>query len=360
MATYKVIQDIEAEDKLIGPLTLKQFIYAAIVFVMSFIAFKLAFVNIFLITPFVPVIVFFGLLAAPLGRDQPNEVWILARVRFFLKPRIRKWDQSGVHQLVTITIPKKIERSLTKGYSPGEVKSRLKALANTIDTRGWSIKNVDVNLYSQPSYLLNQGDSDRLINLSAIPTAVPGIDISAKDDIFEDNNPSAQHINEILSVNEKTQRDYHKKLVEDGEVNKDQVMPDYWFMNQSVPSSNQASGYTTSQDTQIVSPGSDDDSWVTKTPDENSIDPVLVDKIEHGHRNNRSLANGHMHVVEPLSSKNKHPGQALQTSVTSRPVNAKISSLAGDNNLSVAALSHVANETTRKEEPPEEVVISLH
>jgi hypothetical protein len=30
MATYKVIQDIEAEDKLVGPLSLKQFIFALI------------------------------------------------------------------------------------------------------------------------------------------------------------------------------------------------------------------------------------------------------------------------------------------------------------------------------------------
>ncbi|MGH7158305.1 MAG: PrgI family mobile element protein [Candidatus Saccharimonadales bacterium] len=30
MATYKVIQDIEAEDKILGPLTLRQFIYAGV------------------------------------------------------------------------------------------------------------------------------------------------------------------------------------------------------------------------------------------------------------------------------------------------------------------------------------------
>ncbi len=41
MSTYKVIQDIEAEDKLLGPLTLRQFIYAAVVLVMGFVAFKL-------------------------------------------------------------------------------------------------------------------------------------------------------------------------------------------------------------------------------------------------------------------------------------------------------------------------------
>lgn len=39
MATYKVIQDIEAEDKLVGPLTLRQFIYAAIAAVCAYISF---------------------------------------------------------------------------------------------------------------------------------------------------------------------------------------------------------------------------------------------------------------------------------------------------------------------------------
>ena len=110
MATYKVIQDIEAEDKLLGPLSLKQFIYAAIVLVTGFIAYKFASLSIFLVIPFLPVMLFFGLLAAPLGRDQPNEIWILARIRFFLKPRVRKWNQNGINQLVTITIPKNRER----------------------------------------------------------------------------------------------------------------------------------------------------------------------------------------------------------------------------------------------------------
>jgi len=39
MATYKVIQDIEAEDKLVGPLTLRQFIYAAIAAICGYLSF---------------------------------------------------------------------------------------------------------------------------------------------------------------------------------------------------------------------------------------------------------------------------------------------------------------------------------
>ncbi len=42
MATYKVIQDIEAEDKLLGPLSLRQFIYAVIVVLQIFVVFQLS------------------------------------------------------------------------------------------------------------------------------------------------------------------------------------------------------------------------------------------------------------------------------------------------------------------------------
>src|SRR3954471_11615528 len=112
MATYKVIQDIEAEDKLLGPLTLRQFIYAAVVAVMGLIAFKLMPVSPLLAIPFLPPMIFFGMLAAPFGHDQPSEVWMLAKIRFFLKPRRRIWTQDGVQELVTFTVPKKVEKHL--------------------------------------------------------------------------------------------------------------------------------------------------------------------------------------------------------------------------------------------------------
>src|SRR6185436_5119251 len=141
MATYKVLQDIEAEDKLLGPLTLKQFIFAAVACILLFIQFKIvttggpaAIKAVFLIVFFVPTLVF-GFMAAPIGREQPNEIWLLARLRFMFKPRKRIWDQNGINDLVTITAPKKIERHLTNGLSQNEVESRLEALANTLDSR---------------------------------------------------------------------------------------------------------------------------------------------------------------------------------------------------------------------------------
>src|SRR5665213_3625195 len=154
MAVYKVIQDVAAEDKLLGPLSFKGFIYALIALLCAYINFRLLFIGsplkwVFILAFLLPMLLF-GVLASPLGRDQPTEVWLLSKIKFFFKPRKRIWNQSGIEELVTITAPKKIEQRLTKDISQTEVQSRLKTLASTLDTRGWAIKNVDLNLNSSP------------------------------------------------------------------------------------------------------------------------------------------------------------------------------------------------------------------
>ncbi|HEY5550164.1 MAG TPA: PrgI family protein [Candidatus Saccharimonadales bacterium] len=210
MAVYKVIQDIEAEDKLVGPLTLKGFIYALIAGFLAFINFKLlvttelGYFRWALMLIFAMPMLLFGLLASPLGREQPTEVWLLSRVRFFLKPKRRIWDQGGIKQLVTITAPKKPERALVKDLSQSEVISRLKALATTMDTRGWAVKNVNVNLSHVPGYLEEEeaGESDRLIGVSNLPqTESATTDIRPDDDIFdEQNNPTGRHFWDLLRI----------------------------------------------------------------------------------------------------------------------------------------------------------------
>lgn len=203
MAQYKVLQDIEADDKLLGPLSLRQFIYAVIVFVLGFVGFRLGAVNIFLAFPFVPPMIFFGLLAAPFGRDQPSEVWLLAKIRFFLKSRKRIWDQAGVKELVTITAPKRIERVLTKGFSDDEVKSRLKALSSTLDTRGWAVKNIGTTGY-QPMFASSSA-GDRLVDISNIPQETVAVD-PASDVLNEETNPLAAQVDQSLQKSSQAHR----------------------------------------------------------------------------------------------------------------------------------------------------------
>lgn len=198
MAVYKVIQDVEAEDKLLGPLSFKAFIYAIIAGICAFVNFKLLLIGSPIKWALLPAFLFpmllFGVLASPLGRDQPTEVWLLSKIKFFLKPRLRIWDQEGLEELVTVTAPKKIEQHLVKDITQTEVRSRLKTLASTLDTRGWAIKNVDTNLNTvvpdNPAFIKA---SDRLVANAGYTQTATVIDVHPSDDILdEQNNPTAQ------------------------------------------------------------------------------------------------------------------------------------------------------------------------
>lgn len=210
MATYKVLQDIEAEDKLVGPFTLWQSIYAFVAGTCIYLSFIVIVKHLpFFLIILVPVILFVGFLAVPWKTDQPAEVWALAKLRFFLKPRRRIWDQSGMTELVEVTAPKHDEqRVFTDGLSQHEVRSRLHALANTLDSRGWAVKNVNVNVASMtPTY----SASDRLVDVSTSPQEVSNLDIRPDDDILDEHANPVAHTFETMIDKAATQ--YRSALV---------------------------------------------------------------------------------------------------------------------------------------------------
>lgn len=220
MAVYKVIQDIESEDKLLGPLTLRGLVYALIVAACIFIDFRLVtsvslgplkwLLMLVLLFP----MILFGTLALPLGGPQPTEVWLLSRIRFMLQSRKRIWNQNGLTNLVTITAPKRIEAMLTKNLSQMEVKSRLSALANTLDSRGWVVKNVNVNMGAFGGYFDSQEETERLIDTSSVVQEVPVVDVHASDDILDEkNNATAQNFqNLMLEAEAQRRQDLQNKL----------------------------------------------------------------------------------------------------------------------------------------------------
>ena len=215
MAVYKVIQDIEAEDKLIGPLGLKGFIYAVISLGSAFIDFRLLFATalgparwVVMLVFLVPMVLF-AVLASPLGREQPTEVWLLARIKFLFKPRKRVWDQTGISQLVTITAPKKAVEMRVKDINQTEVKSRLQTLAATLDSRGWVVKNSAVNLEVAPSYQTSApDDSERLVaSQDVTPKTAETVDIHESDDILdEQNNTAAQKMDSLVQQAEEDRK----------------------------------------------------------------------------------------------------------------------------------------------------------
>lgn len=140
MAVYKVPQDVEADDKLIGPFSFRQFIYLIVVAVAGFMAYILSQIFIGLVLIPLPIMIFFGAIALPLRKDQPMELYLLALVQFYLKPKKRKWEPEGTVVTVEITAPKIAEPQRTKNFSGSEASDRLSYLAQIMDTRGWAAR----------------------------------------------------------------------------------------------------------------------------------------------------------------------------------------------------------------------------
>ena len=92
MAQYKVPQDVEADDKLLGPFSFRQFVYLMIA--GGLIALAVGLFQLFPLLAILPIppVLFFGALALPLRKDQPMETYLAALVSFYLKPRKRIWE----------------------------------------------------------------------------------------------------------------------------------------------------------------------------------------------------------------------------------------------------------------------------
>lgn len=195
MAVYKVPQDVEAEDKLVGPFTFRQFIFLIVASISLFLTIQLFRLNPFLSLITLPVFIIFAILGLYRRPDQPAEIYLLALLRFYLKPHRRIWDQEGIMETVHITAPKRIERQYTDGLTQREVRSRLNTLASVMDSRGWSVKNVDINA---PLGTSPVAQSDRLIMPSQ--QAEPN-EIHAADDMLDVyNNPMARDVQQKMQA----------------------------------------------------------------------------------------------------------------------------------------------------------------
>lgn len=368
MAQYKVIQDIEAEDKLVGPFSLRQFIYAGIAAVMGYLCVVSVTHNAaFLLALWIPPMLFCMFFAWPWSPDQPTEVWALARIRFFFKPRKRIWDQSGVSELVTITVPKQIQKVFTNGLTQTEVRSRLSALADTIDSRGWAAKSSTVSMPTFPA--LDESNSDRLVPTIAIPEPVNDIDIQADEDILDaQNNPIAHQFDEMIQASSAAHR---QKLIDQMSAPDQPVVPqtarpsaDYWFLNQQAQPNAPAtdSSNVVFANPALVQPGSDQPAIpVAATP--TASEAALGERLLEEHLANQQQQNTHLRTINPVGQQQQNTPLMQPKTPTNTPVTAQtdaaILDLANNNDLDVATLARQAEKARKPELPEDEVVISL-
>ena len=139
MAQYKVPQDVEADDKLLGPFTFRQFVYLLIAAAMvGILIFLFQLFPVLAIIP-LPFVILFGILALPIKKDQPMETYLAAVVSYYLKPRTRTWTPGQRESTIQITAPKIIEDKKTRDITGEEATHRLSFLADIVDTQGQSV-----------------------------------------------------------------------------------------------------------------------------------------------------------------------------------------------------------------------------
>ncbi len=134
MLQFTVPQFIDIEDKIIGAITVRQFVILLVAMIFIALCFK-----IFSLTPFILISVFIFAIAIIIAFVKINgaafHFFILNIIQTFKKPRLRVWRKDDrLEGAVEFAIPTKPVEVLTthKAYSA----SRLSELSLIVDTKG--------------------------------------------------------------------------------------------------------------------------------------------------------------------------------------------------------------------------------
>lgn len=138
MMEFKVPQKIDVEDKLVGPLTLRQFLKLLVGVGLTYLVYTYlraiglpTFLVLFILAP---VIAFFGLLTFYKVNEQPFEKFLLSALSFYFKPRKRIWKRIAEKEKPEAKfIPQKPSPPTQKVVR----KSQLEELAYILDTKGY-------------------------------------------------------------------------------------------------------------------------------------------------------------------------------------------------------------------------------
>lgn len=167
MAVYKVPQDVEADDKLIGPFSLKQFIFLIVAAISAALSYILGTIILPLFLIPLPIAIFFIILALPLKKDQPMEVYLAALISFYLKPKRKIWVADGIDRLVEITYDNMQSVNIPRrDLTFEQAQERLAFLADVVDSKGWAVKDANSSINRD---VLNEANSIADIHDSSAP-----------------------------------------------------------------------------------------------------------------------------------------------------------------------------------------------
>ena len=314
MAQYKVPQDVEADDKLIGPFSFRQFVYLLIAGGLIALSVGLFQIFPFLVIVPLPFILLFLALALPIKKDQPMETYLAALISYYTKPRRRVWTPGQRESSISITAPKIVEETRARDLTQEEATHRLSFLADIVDSGGYSIKGSNNNpmrddLYAEANSVTDMFDKYETTNL----------DRAISEDKKDRHAEAIKEMKNAIDRNENLKNAEIKgRVVLDNKP--DYVAPEpvnEEVRTENVPKRDIISEWASKPESQKI-----------PEPDFNAPFVVLPEK--------------------PQPKKN----------VPTKPTKPSIMELANNSDFSVATIAKEANRINRKDEG--EVFISLH
>lgn len=301
MAQYKVPQDVEADDKLLGPFSFRQFVYLLIAGVL--IALAVGLFQIFPLLAIIPVppVLFFAALALPLKKDQPMETYLAAVASYYLKPRKRTWMSGQKEVTIQITAPKIVDDTRARDITGEEATHRLSFLADIVDTEGYAIKG---------------GNVDHA-NAGLVAEATTAYDM------FEANN-----FGNITTTIQRDENQRHNEVIQE-------------MKNEIAKSENLAMSGGIKSDRKKETPDTATNVKANPTPQPVAAKPDFNSAV----------------VVDPTAPVVEKPVEKTNK-VETKPTNPSIMELASNSDYSVATIAKEANRIKEKEKG--EVFISLH
>lgn len=214
MGQYKVPQNVEAEDKILGPLTIKQFIYIIIALMWGFIAIRLLapFNLIIGIALAFPVSATFLALGLIQREGVSFENYFLAFIRYTMYPRRHVWMKDENPDIIKNAPKKAVLPTQHKEYSQGQ----LKQLAFIVDTRG-NYKDPSVQLEDNSNQMAQL--SARVIDPAAVQAQAQAVAQGANpvpviqplatpsDDVLDDTSTQSADVGALLQNVEVNLRD---------------------------------------------------------------------------------------------------------------------------------------------------------
>ena len=353
MAQYKVPQDVEADDKLLGPFSFRQFVYLLIAAGLGAMAVGLF--QLFPLLAILPILpaVFFLALALPLKKDQPMETYLAAVISYYLKPHSRWWMPGQRETTILITAPKKVDENRTRDISGEEATHRLSFLADIVDTGGYAIKGM--------------GSSPIREDLMAEANATPDMFETYQSQVLNrviDQDKMSRHETAVREMKEAIKRNTDAGKIPDEpepEPVKKETTPEQKEPTNKGPEEERMLYEP------ILRPASKDDKKKLRDSINYNLRDSAVLKPDIDIDSTDVVVRPQLNIDKGLNEEEKSEEEMSgdrsesenEEKSSTKPVNDSIMELANNKDFSVATIAKEANRINRKEKG-EEVFISLH